>query len=162
MTRSGKRPVKGKQNGRHSSSTKKIAGLAISDGITPLGVLLNNMRFYDSVAENLLPGVMHAAGRGDLNVATDLCDEVEHLRARAFAVAKMAAPYYDRRAAGELDDVEQENATSPEPGPPTEDRLAHLVERFCHPAKRFGIVNASGQKETRIGSADEDPEITSE
>jgi len=121
-----------------SARTKKFAKMAKRDGIDPLEVLLNNMRFHHSQAQKALQRVMHAAEEGDPKTAREIFDEIGQLRALAQAVAKVAAPYCHSRLTAvaplvpnESDDVD------PKPRDLSKDHLADLGERYGNALKKW-------------------------
>lgn len=54
MGRGGRRPGAGRKQGSVTTRTREIAEQAIEQGVTPLDVILDNMRFYHGAAESAL------------------------------------------------------------------------------------------------------------
>lgn len=112
MPRGGKRENAGRKPGSTTQKTREIADKAAKEGILPLDVMLNNMRFYYERAEvafnKLLDGVLPAeviAAEGQGKIADDdkpltvidVLKLVLSLRERAEVAAKDAAPYLHPR-----------------------------------------------------------------
>lgn len=108
MGRGGKRSGAGRKVGSVTTKTREIAEQAIAEGKTPLDVMLGNMRFYDSEAEELArkllaDGMPEAAEGEDPGEAGHRLIEalkmILETRKRAGQAAQDAAPYLHARIA---------------------------------------------------------------
>lgn len=71
MARGGKREGSGRKNGAVTKRTREIADKAMADGISPLEVMLDNMRHFQKVsldAEAILAGLTAEEFSGELNL----------------------------------------------------------------------------------------------
>ena len=104
MPRGGYRPGAGRPPGAISTRSRDIAEKAIGDGLTPLEVMLDNMRFYQAEAERLTEQ-LHAESARHGEVAVNGSrgkshagiTEMMELRKRAVDAAARAAPYVHPR-----------------------------------------------------------------
>lgn len=90
MARGGKRPGAGRKTGSATEKTRLIANQAAKDGITPLEVMIENMRWHRDralEAEALNTTVLDAAAQ------TLLRDSIVAFRRSAQACASDAASY---------------------------------------------------------------------
>ena len=98
MARGGAREGAGRKPGQLTLRTKKIAEEAAEKGLTPLEVMLDNMRFAHSGAENALQILIREHERAPLE-KFDTYRQMLNLRALAQEAAKEAAPYMHPRLA---------------------------------------------------------------
>lgn len=97
--RGGKRPGAGRKKGSLTKRTREIAEKAAEEGITPLEVMLDNMRFHHSKAERLLRGLLQRGVKNaeDLGQAVETFRQVCDSRVLAQNAAKDAAPFIHPR-----------------------------------------------------------------
>ncbi len=98
MARGGKRDGAGRKTGQLSVRTRKVAEAAIAEGLTPLEVMLDNMRFAHKGAENCLGKLIAEHEKSPLE-KFDAYKEMLRLRGLAQDAAKDAAPYMHPRLA---------------------------------------------------------------
>lgn len=91
MARGGKRPGSGRPKGATTRRTQEIAARAQEQGLTPLEVMLDNMRFAVDGAQKALACVL--GEDGGINAYNQLLE----LRKLAQDCAKDAAPYMHPR-----------------------------------------------------------------
>lgn len=118
--------VSGRKKGSLTKRTQAIASQAAAQGVTPLEVMLDNMRFFHEAAgvalERLLANKAtpaqiiseHDPKRADAEQAPTLVDAVKmilELRERAGESAKDAAPYVHPRLSAADAPVHVENLT---------------------------------------------------
>lgn len=94
MPRGGKRPGAGRPKGAISKSTRAIKEAAEAGGVTPLEVMLTNMRFFHAEAETML---VKAAGLKPGDEAVAAVKAIFSTRHAAQECAKDAAPYLHPR-----------------------------------------------------------------
>lgn len=58
MTHGGRRPGAGRKAGAATKRTRAIVDQAVREGVTPLDVILKNMRFYDSRADEIIAAIV--------------------------------------------------------------------------------------------------------
>ncbi len=114
MGHGGKRVGAGRKSGSLTVRNREVAERALADGITPLEVMLDNMRFYHEaslrlVAKLLDQGVPPVEGEPDPNAhpqqsIIDQLREVLGFRKMAGEAAKDAAPYVHPRLSSVLDE----------------------------------------------------------
>ena len=97
MARGGKRPGAGRRKGARNVRTRELARKAAEEGITPLDVMLKNMRWADGQADEVLAKIMDGQAEGAEGV--DALKELMNFRAMAQNAAKDAAPYIHPRLA---------------------------------------------------------------
>lgn len=95
--RGGARKGAGRKPGSANTKTREIADRAAEEGITPLEVMLDNMRFAYSEAGGLLAKLLTAGA--DPTEAFDQFKELLKYRGMAQEAAKDAAPYMHPRLA---------------------------------------------------------------
>jgi hypothetical protein len=96
--RGGKRVGAGRKTGSATKKTREIADRASAEGITPLEVMLDNMRFAHLEAHNVLGKLLEDCG-DSLPDAFDSYKELLRFRGMAQEAAKDAAPYLHPRLA---------------------------------------------------------------
>lgn len=87
----GPRKGAGRKAGAATKKTREIADKAAADGVTPLEVMLENMRFAHGEAGVLLAGLLD--GGADKPDGFDSFKELLKFRGMAQEAAKDAAPY---------------------------------------------------------------------
>ena len=94
MARGGKRQGAGRKKGALTKKTQEVAAKASAEGITPLEVMLENMRFAHQGADEILAKISDGdtASIADMKALLDL-------RKIACECAKDAAPYIHPRLA---------------------------------------------------------------
>lgn len=110
MAHGGKREGAGRKAGSLTLKTRKIAEQAADAGVTPLEVMLGNMRFHYAEATDLmgrLIGRAEEAGPIEAAELKDLLKFLHNTRSMAEECARDAAPYIHPRlstieAKGEL------------------------------------------------------------
>lgn len=98
MARGGRRSGAGRPKGAANQKTSEIASKAASEGVTPLEVMLDNMRWAHEKAAVQLKDVL-SKGCDDRESAVSAFIEVAGLRKIAQDAAKDAAPYMHPRLA---------------------------------------------------------------
>lgn len=98
MPRGGKREGAGRKTSAVEKRTRKIANEAAEAGLTPLDVMLDNMRFAHLGATRFLEKLAEAHSQSPLE-KFDAYKEMLKLRALAQEAAKDAAPYMHPRLA---------------------------------------------------------------
>lgn len=98
MARGGSRPGAGRKRGAANAKTRAIADKAVAEGITPLEVMLDNMRFFYGEAGKLaqtlvMPDAENREG------AAEALKTIMGARQAAQECAKDAAPYMHPRLA---------------------------------------------------------------
>lgn len=98
MPRGGARPGSGPKPGIRNQETAKLLQQAAEDGVLPLQIMFDNVRFYTKGAYELigklLGGQMPAGGEGeDQATIIEAIGQVLRLRELAGAEAARAAPY---------------------------------------------------------------------
>lgn len=96
MPRGGKREGAGRKPGALSTKTRKVAEAAATEGITPLEVMIENMRFAHESAEGFLRKLIESETPIE---GFDAYKEMLRLRAMSQECAKDAAPYMHPRLA---------------------------------------------------------------
>lgn len=86
----GPRPNSGRPRGVASTRTQALVENALKDGITPLEVILNDMRFYHGLAETKLQRLNEAENIKD---KAKIFRVVDGFKSKARECAKDAAPY---------------------------------------------------------------------
>ena len=128
----GSRPGAGRPKGATTRRTQEIAAKEF-EKVTPLEVMLANMRFAHERAEEVAKVV--AGGPGD----PDTFKELLRLRQMAQDCAKDAAPYMHPRlnAIATLDPAEpvDDGKFAPAPQSPGEDHLDHITRRYRNALK---------------------------
>lgn len=102
MARGGKREGAGRKKGALSVRTREIAEQAITEGISPLEVMLSNMRFHFAEATDLMSGLIDrakSAGPIEASELKDLLRFLHNTRSMAEECARDAAPYIHPRLA---------------------------------------------------------------
>lgn len=105
----GARPGAGRKPGSKTSKTKLLAEAALAEGVTPIDVMLKNMRYYDERAEDfdkklsevavlMTPQVIAAGGEKVMDLLR-LVQKIGEFRMKAQACAVDAAPYAHPRLA---------------------------------------------------------------
>lgn len=98
MAHGGSRNGAGRKKGQLAERTRKVAEKAISEGLTPLEVMLDNMRFAHQGANNCLAKLIEQNEQTPLE-KFDAYKEMLRLRGLAQEAAKDAAPYMHPRLA---------------------------------------------------------------
>jgi hypothetical protein len=93
--RGGKRANAGRKPGSATQKTRAIADKAAEDGVTPLEVMLDNMRFAHGEAHVVLEKLV--AGGAEVPEAFNEFKELLRFRGIAQEAAKDAAPYLHPR-----------------------------------------------------------------
>lgn len=93
--RGGKRPGAGRKTGSATKKTRAIADKAAAEGITPLEVMLDNMRFAHGQAHQVLTALLNS--RAELPEGFSEFKELLRFRGMAQDAAKDAAPYLHPR-----------------------------------------------------------------
>lgn len=110
MARGGKRANSGRKTGTANARTRAIADKVVAEGVTPLEVMLDNMRFYHRGADELIAKLLahgiepSAQDPEDAEAGphADLIDGIKQvllLRQAAGEAAKDAAPFIHARLA---------------------------------------------------------------
>lgn len=94
--RGGKRAGAGRPAGTANRRTREIANQAAAEGVTPLEVMLGNMRFFHTEAGELLQKIM-APDAADKDKAVELFKALMATREKAEDCARDAAPYIHPR-----------------------------------------------------------------
>lgn len=138
----GKRRGAGRRPRATNARTREIADRAFEQGITPLEVMLDNMRFYHGKAEEalrvLLVGNLKTAEGDEPN--QDIIDGIKdalELRKRAGDEAARAAPYMHTRMGYDNTDYSADPDFVP------------LAERLAYYTRRDEIA-AAGDKVTEL------------
>jgi hypothetical protein len=101
MPRGGARPGGGRRKGSVNRRTKMLRALAaeaLESGVTPLEVMLENMRFFHAEAEQLLARITSGLDRGEPSGdLLQLLAKLRHFRLEAQRCAVDAAPYLHPR-----------------------------------------------------------------
>jgi hypothetical protein len=133
----GSRPGAGRPKGATTRRTQEIAAKEF-EKVTPLEVMLANMRFAHERAEEVAKVV--AGGSAD----PDTLKELLRLRQMAQDCAKDAAPYMHPRlnavATLDPDEAIDGGKLTPAPQNPGEDHLDHITRRYRNALK---LINAS-------------------
>jgi hypothetical protein len=88
--RGGYMPGGGRPKGSKGKKTQELLGKAMAEGITPMEVLLNDMRYFHKLAEkNLAKIIEHETIEANL----ELFNEVKALKAIARECAEKVSPY---------------------------------------------------------------------
>lgn len=95
--RGGSRKGAGRKPGSATKKTREIADKAAAEGVTPLEVMLENMRFAHMEAGTLLANLL--AGGAETPEGFDQLKELLKYRGMAQEAAKDAAPYIHPRLA---------------------------------------------------------------
>jgi hypothetical protein len=96
--RGGARVGAGRKAGSATKKTREIADKAAGQGITPLEVMLDNMRFAHSEASGILAQLLsNVSDPADLPAKFDALKAVMGYRGMAQEAAKDAAPYLHPR-----------------------------------------------------------------
>ena len=99
MAHGGARTGSGRKQGALQLRTRKIAEQAVAEGLTPLEVMLDNMRFAHQRATRFLEKLVTQNKETPLLEQFDSYKEMLKLRAMAQESAKDAAPYMHPRLA---------------------------------------------------------------
>lgn len=101
MPHGGFRPGSGRKRGSLTKKTIKIAAEAAERGITPLEVMLENMRWWHQEAGFLIKTAEETARQGGVEPAVilDLLRKIGDARHHAGEAARDAAPYMHPRLA---------------------------------------------------------------
>ena len=138
MPRGGSRAGAGRRPGRKNAKTLERLRQIEAAGLTPLEVMLQNMRFAHSRAVEALDQITEATRNGGSSAATlDGLKEVMALRKISQEAAKDAAPYVHPRLAATV------------PPPPKEDAAAKSVRASDPPisfAEMAEIYGGVGRK----------------
>lgn len=113
LNHGGKRRGAGRPSRTTNARTREIADRAFEEGITPLEVMLDNMRFYHRNAEEALRVLLAGDPKGtegdnpDRGIIDGIKDVLE-LRKRAGEEAARAAPYMHTRMGYARDDTNED------------------------------------------------------
>jgi hypothetical protein len=139
MPRGGPNRGQGRKPGSVNAKTREIAERAIGDGLTPLEVMLDAMRFYHEEAgkalEQLLADGAPTTTEGNEVLHAGIIEAMKHvlnLRAEAVEAAKAAAPYVHPRIGYAGEDK-------------ADDDFVPLAERLAHYQLRDDIEAAGGK-----------------
>jgi hypothetical protein len=100
MARGGKRPGAGRKKGVLNKRTQELAARALAQGVTPLDVMLDNMRFAYGEASDLLKSLVTAVNKNlPADKQLDALNELMRMRGIAQDCACNAAPYMHPRLA---------------------------------------------------------------
>ena len=124
------RKTGGRQKGSLNKKTQALQAKVEASGLTPLDVMLDNMRFAHEQAGKLLEGLL-AAGAKPADEKFDQFKELIRFRGMAQECAKDAAPYIHAR-------VTASAPASPDPPPaetdapraPDRGNVGEIVSRF--------------------------------
>lgn len=97
--RGGARKGAGRKPGSATKKTREIADRAADEGITPLEVMLDNMRFAHGGASEMMNALLRAAEGADIPEGFDALEKLAVFRRMAQDAAKDAAPYMHPRLA---------------------------------------------------------------
>lgn len=98
-SRGGKRDGAGRKAGAATIRTREVADKAMSQGVTPLEVMMDNMRFAHERGTEVLAKIMDLPADAPQSAAMDAFKELLRFRAMAQDAAKDAAPYVHPRLA---------------------------------------------------------------
>lgn len=156
MARGGKRVGAGRKAGSVTKKNREIAAQALKSGVTPLDVMLDNMRFYhhgaDAALAKLLGGVSPAAiaeqaGQGKVAgddspvTVIDAMKLILNFRGLAGEAAKDAAPFLHARIAPvNTDDDRNEDEV------PLADRLKAYAREDAIEASPDKVVQMKARK----------------
>lgn len=132
MPRGGARPNAGRKKGAATKRTRAIADAALKDGITPLEVMLDNMRFYHSEGARKLAEVLLPESQMAKEAQIEGIKALFELRAKAGEAAKDAAGYCHPRM-------------SPTDGKKTAEGTVPLHERLDQYAADDAIAASGGK-----------------
>ncbi len=90
MARGGAQPGAGRPKGSLSARTQELVAIALAEGISPLEVMLKDMRFYDNLAENAVSQLEAASANKE---KARMLKVVNEFKSKARECAKDAAPY---------------------------------------------------------------------
>jgi hypothetical protein len=111
MSHGGKRTGAGRRKGQVSDQTRRrveVAERALAGGVSPLDVMLDNMRFAYAKAGDLLEGMKLSIESG-APVSSDKMKELMRMRAMAQTFASDAAPYVHPKLAAVTHEGNQDN-----------------------------------------------------
>lgn len=99
MAHGGKRERAGRKSGSLTKKTREVAEQAAAQGVTPLEVMLDNMRFAHERGAEVLAKLMDMPTADPQDKGLDAFRELLAFRSRAQEAAKDAAPYMHPRLA---------------------------------------------------------------
>ena len=125
------RKTGGRQKGSLNKKTQALQAKVEASGLTPLDVMLDNMRFAHEQAGKLLEGLL-AAGAKPADEKFDQFKELIRFRGMAQECAKDAAPYIHARvtAAPVAPDPPGQPDAADTPRAPDRGNVGEIVSRF--------------------------------
>lgn len=132
MPRGGARPGAGRKPGSVNKRTREIAERAIEQGLSPIEVMADNMRFFHEEAREIVRKITSSAERtgGVDDLAADF---KEGLRFREMSqrAARDLAPYLHPRLCA-IEQANSQEAKDPEPyiSEEAKDRFASMADDF--------------------------------
>ncbi len=132
MPRGGSRPGAGRKPGSANKRTREVAERVIQEGLSPIEVMADNMRFFHAEAYEIVRKITSAAEcKGGVDDLAADFKEALRFREMSQKAARDLAPYLHPRLCA-IEQANSQEAKDPEPyiSEEAKDRFASMADDF--------------------------------